>query len=166
MVVPYRRDIEERINSFPNFKMPVEHNGDTYYMHFTALFSANPSAVPVMMLHGWPGSFLEFLPILRLLTKKYTRETLPYHVVIPSLPGYTLSSPPPKDKDFKIQDAATILDNLMRQLGFEESGYVVQGGDVGSKLARVLGGTTNNVARAVHLNFCIMPDPVNIPESI
>jgi microsomal epoxide hydrolase len=166
MVMLCRRHVEERINSFPNFRMPVEYNTDTYSVHFAALFSTNPAAVPVMMLHGWPGSFLEFLPVLRILAEKYTPETLPYHIVVPSLPGYTLSSPPPKDKEFKIEDAAAILDTLMRQLGFEKSGYVVQGGDVGSKLARVLGGTTNNVAKAVHLNFCIMPDPENIPETL
>ena len=158
--------MEDEINSFPNFKLPVRHNDDAYHVHFTALFSSNPSAVPVMMLHGWPGSFLEFLPIMHLLSTKYTPETLPYHIIVPSLPGYTLSSPPPKDKDFKIEDAAIILDSLMRQLGFEDSGYVVQGGDVGSKIARVLGGTTHNVARAVHLNFCIMPDPIHGPDTV
>jgi microsomal epoxide hydrolase len=135
MFILCRRHVEERINSFPNFKMPVEYNGDTYDIHFAALFSANPSAVPVMMMHGWPGSFLEFLPILRILADKYTPETLPYHIVIPSLPGYTLSSPPPKDKDFKIEDAAAILDTLMRQLGFEESGYIAEQTTTSPKLS-------------------------------
>jgi microsomal epoxide hydrolase len=166
MVNLHRRSVEQKINSFPNFKLAVEHNNDPYQIHFAALFSSNPAAVPVMMLHGWPGSFLEFLPIMQLLADKYTPETLPYHIVVPSLPGYTLSSPPPKDKDFRIEDAAFIVDTLMRKLGFETSGYVVQGGDVGSKIARVLGGTTNNVAKAVHLNYCIMPDPINISESV
>jgi microsomal epoxide hydrolase len=166
IIAQYRRSVEAKINSFPNFKLAVDHNNDTYQIHFAALFSSKPDAVPVMMLHGWPGSFLEFLPILQLLADKYTPETLPYHIVVPSLPGYTLSSPPPKDKDFKIEDAAFIVDTLMRKLGFEKSGYVVQGGDVGSKIARVLGGTTNNVAKAVHLNYCIMPDPINIPETV
>lgn len=166
MIPSLRRSVEDEINSFPNFKLPVRYNTDTYNIHFAALFSASLSAVPVMMLHGWPGSFLEFLPIMHILATKYTPETLPYHIIVPSLPGYALSSPPPKDKDFRLEDAAIILDTLMRQLGFENVGYVVQGGDVGSKLARVLGGTTNNVAKAVHLNFCIMPDPINIPSTI
>lgn len=130
-----------------------------------ALFSSNPAAIPVMMLHGWPGSFLEFLPILRLLATKYTPDTLPYHVITPSLPGYTLSSLTPKDKDFRLQDAATILDTLMRHVLFDQPGYIVQGGDVGSKIARVLGGITTNAAKAIHLNFCIMPDPLNQPLS-
>ena len=117
-----------------------------------------------MLLHGWPGSFLEFLPMLRLLTSKYTPETLPYHMVVPSLPGYTLSGTIPTTKDFKLEDCATILDTLMCDLGFNRSGYVVQGGDVGSRVARVLGGTQPR-ARAIHLNYCNMPKPADLDES-
>lgn len=95
--------------------------------------------------------------MLRLLVEKYTPSTLPYHIIVPSLPGYTLSSPPPKGRDFCLEDAAALLDQLMRALTFEK--YVVQGGDVGSKIARVLGGTTNNGSATIHLNFCIMPEP-------
>lgn len=42
--------------------------------------------------------------------------------------------------------------------------YVVQGGDVGSKLARVLGGTNNNGSAVIHLNFCAMPEPSTLPS--
>ncbi len=113
------------------------------------------------MLHGWPGSFLEFLPILGKLQSAYTPASLPYHIVVPSLPGYGFSSSPPLDRDFRLEDGARVLDSLMVQLGFGD-GYVVQGGDVGSKLARVLGGTQPRV-KAVHLNFSIMPQPAELP---
>lgn len=109
------------------------------------------------MLHGWPGSFLEFLPILKLLKDKYTPQTLPYHIVAPSLPGYAYSSPPPLNRNFRLMNCADIMDNLMVMLGFS-AGYVVQGGDIGSLVGRILGGTQPR-AKAVHLNFCIMPDP-------
>jgi microsomal epoxide hydrolase len=62
---------------------------------------------------------------------------LPYHVIVPSLPGYAFSSPPPLNQDFRIEDVARIFDQLMQDLGFGQ-GYVVQGGDVGSKVARVM----------------------------
>ena len=78
------------------------------------------------------------MSILQLLKDKYTPETLPYHVVIPSLPGYTLSSGPRLDKDFGIEDVARILDRLMALLGFG-GGFVAQGGDVGSRVARYMG---------------------------
>jgi pimeloyl-ACP methyl ester carboxylesterase len=77
------------------------------------------------------------MPIFQLLKDKYTSEKLPYHVIVPSLPGYTFSSGPPLDKDFGVQDAARILDRLMSMLGFGD-GYVVQGGDIGSRAARIL----------------------------
>jgi microsomal epoxide hydrolase len=57
---------------------------------------------------------------------------------VPSLPGYAFSSKPPLDKDFRIEDIARIMDRLMVKLGFE-SGYITQGGDLGSDTARVMG---------------------------
>ncbi|KAK5994496.1 Putative epoxide hydrolase [Cladobotryum mycophilum] len=154
------RQVEDSINSFPNFMAHIEDDGTVFDVHFMAIFSECPDAVPVLMLHGWPGSFLEFIPIFRLLTDAYTPATLPYHLVVPSIPGYAFSSAPPLDRDFRLEDAARIVDHLMVQLGFGD-GYVVQGGDVGSKIARVLGGTCPRT-KAVHLNFCIMPDPGHI----
>ena len=79
---------------------------------------------------------MEFLPIMNLLQQRYTPETLPYHIIVPSLPGYAFSSPPPLFKDFQVQDVARVMNTLMTQLGFD-GGYVVQGGDIGSKVARV-----------------------------
>jgi microsomal epoxide hydrolase len=106
-------------------------------MHFTGLFSKKPDAVPLVMVHGWPGSFLEFLKILSILKNRYTPERLPYHVIIPSLPGFTFSSKPPMERDFSMQDSTRIINTLMVQLGFG-SGYVAQGGDFGSLVSREL----------------------------
>ena len=57
---------------------------------------------------------------------------------MPSHPGYTFSSGPPLNKDFRIEDIARIVDKLAVGLGFGD-GYVVQGGDIGSKVSRILG---------------------------
>jgi microsomal epoxide hydrolase len=83
------------------------------------------------------GSFLEFLPVLTLMSNGHTSATLPYHLIVPSLPGYAFSSGAPLDKDFRLEDIARILNRLVVGLGFEQ-GYVVQGGDIGSKIARVM----------------------------
>lgn len=104
-------------------------------VHFVALFSVNPEAILIILMHGWPGSFLEILPMLELLKAKYTPEGLPYHIIIPSLPGYTLSSGPPLGRDFSNEDSARIMNQLMIDLGFGETGYIAKGGDVGSALA-------------------------------
>jgi microsomal epoxide hydrolase len=124
-----------------------------------ALFSQKKDAVPLALFHGWPGSFLEFLPILSLLRDKYTPETLPYHIIVPSLPGYTLSSPPPLDQDWQIADTARVMHQLLLSLGFG-SGYVVQGGDIGSYVSRTIAATYAE-CKAIHLNFCMMPEPTS-----
>lgn len=84
------------------------------------------------------GSFVEFYPILQLFQEEYTPETLPFHLIVPSLPGYTFSSGPPLDKNFGLMDNARVVDQLMKDLGFG-SGYVIQGGDIGSFVGRLLG---------------------------
>lgn len=75
--------------------------------------------------------------MLQLFRDEYTPTTLPYHLIVPSLPGYTFSSGPPLDRNFEITDVTRIMDQLMKDVGFE-SGYVAQGGDIGSRVARNL----------------------------
>ncbi|KUJ10363.1 alpha/beta-hydrolase [Mollisia scopiformis] len=153
------RECEKHMNRSSHFKVPVEDrtSNTTFDIHFVALFSANADATPILLLHGWPGSFLEFLPIISLVKSHYTPETLPYHLIVPSLPGYAFSSPPPLDRDFRVEDIARVMNQLMLDLGFG-SGYVVQGGDIGSKVARVIA-VEHEACKAVHLNFGIMPEP-------
>ncbi|CAI7629037.1 unnamed protein product [Penicillium viridicatum] len=142
---------EDRINSFPQYTTEIE--GLT--IHFVGLFSEREDAVPIVLLHGWPGSFLEFLPILQRFREEYTPETLPYHLIIPSLPGFTFSSGPPLDRDFGTGDIARVVDQLMKGLGFE-SGYVAQGGDIGSRIARHLG--VDHESCKVNVVFMRRPD--------
>ena len=155
--------MEARINSVPNFPICIEDKQSSFDIHFLALFSDKHNAVPVILLHGWPGSFLEFLEIFELFRAKYTPETLPYHIIVPSWPGYGFSSPPPTDNDFSSEDVARTFDKLMNQLGFG-GGYIAQGGDLGSKVARILAVKYSSI-KAVHLNYCFMPDPGGISES-
>jgi microsomal epoxide hydrolase len=50
-----RRKTEDHINSFANYKAKVDHNGDTFEVHFVGLFSEKKDARPIIMTHGWPG---------------------------------------------------------------------------------------------------------------
>ena len=76
----------------------------------------------------WSGVLEEF-------SSKYDEDSLPYHIVVPSLPGYCFSNGPPLDRDWLIEDTARVMDTLMKGLGFE-AGYIAQGGDLGSYIAR------------------------------
>ena len=152
------RTEESYLNTFPQYlaTIPDVETKTNYTVHFTALFSQNPKAISILLLHGWPGSFLEFLPMLHILRSRYTLETLPYHLVVPSLPGYAFSSPPPLHYNFRIEDAARLFNNLMTAtLRFPR--YIAQGGDVGSKVARCIGATYPQQCHAVHLNFMYIP---------
>jgi microsomal epoxide hydrolase len=73
------------------------------------------------------------------MKQKYNPQTLPYHIIVPSLPGYAFSSSPPLNRDFGMADIGAIMNQLMLDLGFG-SGYIAQGGDIGSRVAKTLGG--------------------------
>jgi len=147
------RKEEEHINSFPNFKTAIQDDdGGTYNVHFVALFSQKADAIPIAFYHGWPGSFLEFLPLMDLLRKKYTPDNLPYHIIAPSLPGFAMSSDPPLEKDWRVADTARIMHKHLLSLGFGSTGYLVQGGDIGSRVAREMAAAYAE-CKGLHLNF-------------
>jgi microsomal epoxide hydrolase len=104
----------------------------------TGLVRDARSSVYVLLTSSSTGSFLEFLSIMSILVKRYTPATLPYRIIIHSLPGYTFSSPTPLHRDLRIKGVAAVVNMLMVDLRFG-SGYVAQGGDIGSKVSRALG---------------------------
>ncbi|ENH72096.1 Putative epoxide hydrolase [Fusarium oxysporum f. sp. cubense race 1] len=154
---------EARINSLPNYKISIQDDlgkGDID-LHFIGIFSQRDNAIPIVLLHGWPGSFLEFIPMLELLQKKYDPSSLPYHVIVPSLPGYTLSSGPSQTKAWNSKDAARVINKAVTSLGFTR--YAVQGGDVGSLIAATLATTYDSVA-AIHLNLLPSLDKATVDD--
>lgn len=72
------RQWEARLNSFSQYTQTIE-GVDLHYLHEP---SPNKDAVPLLLLHGWPGSFFEFYKLIPLL-----KETRRFHIVAPSLPG-------------------------------------------------------------------------------
>ena len=157
------RASEARINSFPNYTVDItDDDGTKYTMHFIALFSDKEDAIPIGFFHGWPGSILEFLDMLDVIKGKYTPETLPYHIIVPSLPGYTFSSGPPVSKDCSSVEMGRVCQKLMHQLGFSD-GYVAQGGDLGSFISRQAA-QQDTSCKAFHVNMFMMKPPKNMNE--
>ncbi|UPL04300.1 hypothetical protein LCI18_015234 [Fusarium solani-melongenae] len=156
------RQREDYINSFPNFIANVQDDdGENFRIHFAALFSRREDAIPLLLLHGWPaGNHLEFLKVIELLRQKYSPEDLPYHVIVPSLPGYTLSSGPPLTKDWSTEDIGRLMNKLMIGLGFG-SGYISQGGDIGAFVSWIL--AVNH--KECHVNFAIGQEPEGVSQS-
>ncbi|KAJ8608708.1 hypothetical protein MRB53_039510 [Persea americana] len=158
------RKHEARFNSYPSFKtVTKDEKGNEVDIHFFALFSKKADAVPLAFIHGWPGSNCEFLDILDLLIKKYTPEDLPYHIIVPSLPGYAFSGALPIDVDYNVELAAGAIHDLMKRIGFS-SGYLVQGGDLGSFTSRVIAAKYEE-CRGMHLNM-MPPTPPKDPAEL
>ena len=148
---------------FPHFKVASTDlfggDGSEFTdMHFMALFSTNPSATPVLLLHGWPGSFLEFIPLLTLLRQKYPDPAqLRYHIIVLSLPGFGFSDPFPVGYDCGIEEIADYMSDLISlALGFKN--YVVQGGYIGSRVARYMAVKYPSCVAAL-LNYSPVPLP-------
>ena len=127
----------------------------TYTVHFLALLSQNPQAVPVCLIHGWPGSFIEFLSFLDVAKSKYSQKYSPYHFIVPSLPGYAYSCGPSVKKEWNNEGIAFVMNKLMVGLGF--SGYIAYGGDIGSFISRILA-VSYDACKAILLNFCLMAE--------
>jgi microsomal epoxide hydrolase len=134
------RDWEARLNAFAQFKVPLR----GIELHFIHLRSHNPRAMPLLLSHGWPGSVLEFHKLIPLLAADF-------HVVAPSLPGYTLSFSPGQPR-FGVEDIAQCFAELMTEvLGYPRFG--AQGGDWGGFVSSVLGHRYPERISGIHLNL-------------
>jgi pimeloyl-ACP methyl ester carboxylesterase len=138
---------EARLNVMPQFKTSIDVNGfGTLNIHFVHAVSSKPNAVPLLFLHGWPGSFAEVEKILPSLTEAR------YNVVSPSLPGYGFSSYTDK-AGFKHEQHAEVMNKLMMKLGYNK--YVVQGGDWGSFIAGRMARMYPKNVKALHANMVL-----------
>ncbi|KAK0702453.1 Alpha/Beta hydrolase protein [Apiosordaria backusii] len=164
------RSHEKYWNSFPQFTINVTtpSDGQIFNLHFAALFSQKQDAVPILFSHGWPSSWLDYLPMFELLTAKYTPETLPYHIITPSIPDYGLSTRSNlTESELDFYTAAEALNGLMKGLGFDA--YIAQGGDVGSGITAAIG-ATHDECKALHFNnFLLTPSETaavgNLPRT-
>jgi len=118
---------EAYLNSFPQFKTNVA-GLDIHFIHVQPA-NTTKRVLPLLLVHGWPGSFVEFLKIIPMLTEESENEEFVFEIIAPSLPGYGFSQATRKPGMGAIQ-LALVFDKLMTRLGFNN--YYVQGGDWGS----------------------------------
>jgi pimeloyl-ACP methyl ester carboxylesterase len=126
---------ERELNRYPHFMTEI----DGQPIHFMHIKSAAPNAFPVILSHGWPGSFVEFLDLIGPLTDPTAQgldESIAFDLVIPSLPGFGFSSPL-TSPGWDSARTAKAWDTLMKGLGYER--YGAHGGDAGALVGRELG---------------------------
>ena len=154
------REQERRLNRFDHFKTNI----DGLDIHFIHQRSANPDAFPLMVIHGWPGSFVEFHKIIEPLSDPASHGGDPadaFHLVIPSIPGYGFSDRP-REPGYNPERMAEIFVKLMDRLGYAR--YGTQGGDYGSLISRILGRIDPEHVAGVHLNLCGAGPPEGVED--
>jgi len=142
---------EAALNAIPQFITTIDGAG----VHFLHVRSAEPDATPLMLLHGWPGSVVEFLDVIGPLTDPAAHGGDPadaFHLVIPSLPGYGFSGPL-TETGWTDGRAAAALAELMARLGYQR--YGVQGGDVGALIGPLMGRAAPDRVIGVHVNALV-----------
>ncbi|WKT49336.1 Epoxide hydrolase-like [Fusarium oxysporum f. sp. vasinfectum] len=157
------RKYEAFLNTFNHFKAPIQVDGfEPLDIHFLHHRSSREDAIPLIFVHGWPGSFLEATKILPLLVNPPEGKQA-FHVVAPSIPGYGFSQYS-KKSGFGLEQHAACFALLMKRLGYEK--YVCQGGDWGSSIVRYMALNHPDAVQAIHINMflALPPDSKKAPE--
>ncbi|MGC7099589.1 epoxide hydrolase family protein [Amycolatopsis lurida] len=143
------RAAEAELNRWPQYTTEID--GAT--VHFAHLRSPEPDATPLIVTHGWPGSIVEFLDVAGPLTDPRAHGGDPadaFHLVLPTIPGFTLSGPT-REPGWEYLRVAAAWGELMERLGYHR--YGTQGGDWGSAISRELGRLRPENVIGVHLNL-------------
>jgi pimeloyl-ACP methyl ester carboxylesterase len=142
---------EAALNAYPQFTTTI----DGQNVHFLHIRSAEENATPLLLIHGWPSSVVDFLDLIGPLNdpKAHGDNDSPaFHLVIPSLPGHGFSGPI-TEAGWNDGRVAAALAALMARLGYDR--YGVQGGDHGAFIGPQLGRVDAEHVIGVHANALV-----------
>ena len=151
------RKVEAKLNALPQFVTVI----DGLDIQFIHVRSRHPNALPLIITHGWPGSILELVKVIRPLTDPTNYDGSAedaFDLVLPSMPGYGFSGKP-KGTGWNPDRMARAWDVLMKRLGYDH--YVSQGGDWGSVVADAMAIQAPAGLLGIHLNM-----PATVPVDI
>ena len=151
------RRVEARLNTLPQFVTQI----DGLDIHFIHVRSKHENALPLIVTHGWPGSIIEQLKIIDLLTNPTAHGASAadaFHLVIPSLPGYGFSGKPTAPGWNPVRIARAWA-TLMQRLGYTR--YVAQGGDWGNAVTENMALQQPPGLLGIHTNM-----PATVPAEI
>jgi len=144
----WRRE-EAILNRLPQFRLAI----DGFHIYFVHVRGKGPAPLPLIVTHGWPGSFVEMLKLIPLLTDPTAHGGSAddaFDVIVPSLPGYGFSDRP-GERGMDPKKIATLWVRLMEELGYKRFG--AQGGDWGSIISIALGLDHAKRMIGIHLNY-------------
>jgi len=145
------RAFEASLNALPQFKTQI----DGEDIHFIHVRSPHDDALPLIISHGWPGSFIEMLGVIGPLTDPTAhggRAEDAFDLVVPSLPGYGFTSEP-AELGWNVGRIAGAWAELMHRLGYTR--WVAQGGDVGAAVTDALGRQAPAGLLGIHMNLLL-----------
>jgi microsomal epoxide hydrolase len=140
---------ERELNRFRHYRALVDGIG----LHFIHERGAGPNPLPLLLIHGWPGSVYEFSTVIPRLADPARFGGDPadsFDVIAPSLPGYGFSDPA-RERGFNIRRMGDLLARLMELLGYPR--FLAQGGDWGAVIASYLGSAYLDRLLGIHLNM-------------
>jgi pimeloyl-ACP methyl ester carboxylesterase len=143
------RKQEAALNQLPHYRIVL----DGSYVHFVHARGKGPTPLPIIITHGWPGSFIEMLKIIPLLTDPAAhggKAEDAFDVVVPSLPGYGFSDRP-REQGMDPTKIAALWVRLMDALGYKR--FAAQGGDWGAAVSSALGLNHSERIIGIHLNY-------------
>ncbi len=146
------------LTPYPQFRAEI----DGLKIHFLHVKSPRADASPLIMTHGWPGSVLEFVDVIKPLTEPEDPAQPAFHLVIPSLPGYAFSGKP-VEAGWSADKTADAWDQLMRALGYDR--YFAQGGDWGAAVTMAIGMQNKGACAGIHLNMPTARPPAEMLAS-
>jgi pimeloyl-ACP methyl ester carboxylesterase len=140
---------EQRLNRLPHHVATI----DGMDIHFVHQQGAGEDRIPLVLTHGWPGSFIEMERLIPLLTDPSAHGADPsdaFDVVVPSLPGYGFS-PAPTRPGVSSREIAMLWRELMAGLGYNQ--FAAQGGDIGAGVSMWLARLFPADVLGIHLNY-------------
>ena len=148
---------EKDLNKYNQFKITI----DKINTHFLHIKSSQKNALPLMLIHGWPGSIFEFFDLIPLLTNPEQNNLIgyqPFDLIIPSVPnvGFSFSL---NQKPLDLKEISTNFIKLMEELGYKK--YFIQGGDLGSFIASIMAVEKPDVIAGIHINLLPLPRGLN-----
>jgi microsomal epoxide hydrolase len=152
------RKAEGRLNALSHYRAKV-HGLEVHFIHAR---STHKAAKPLLLVHGWPGSVMEFIEVIPRLTQPELyggRTEDAYHVVCPSLPGYAWSEAQQTPGMAPHRVAAQHAE-LMSMLGYKQ--FIAQGGDWGALCCRYLPDICEDRLDGLHLNLTLPVAPQGI----
>ena len=151
------RRVEARLNGLPQFLTEI----DGLDIHFIHVRSRHADALPLIVTHGWPGSVIEQLKIIDLLTNPTAHGASAsdaFHLVVPSLPGFGFSGKPTAT-GWNPDRIAAAWTQLMKRLGHTR--FAAQGGDWGAVVCHAMARQAPPELVGIHVNF-----PAAVPADV